>query len=77
MDKDGLHQTACQKLKRIGNPNTNSKNIQSRYRDRVSHRKCAMLVMKSDTGRSRTTKSSSHQNARRKGNLQILGNIGS
>ena len=43
--------------------------------------KCAMLVMKkwqtTPDGRSRTTKSSSHQNARRKGNQQILGDIGS
>ena len=40
---------------------------------------CAMLIMKSEKmtydGRNRTTKSGENQNARRKGNLQLLGNI--
>ena len=36
----------AKKRKRIGNPNTNCENIQSRYRNGIWHRKCAMLVMK-------------------------------
>ena len=46
----------------------------------ISIEKCATLVMKSGkqhNGRSQTTKSSSNQNTWRKGNLQILGDIGS
>ena len=42
--------------------------------------KCTMLIMKRkniDNGRNRTTKSRKNQKARRKGNLQVLGNIGS
>ena len=42
--------------------------------------KCAMLIMKLEMtwdGRNRTSKSRQNQNARRNGNLQIHGNIGS
>ena len=35
----GQHQTFSQKQKRIGNPNTNCENIQSRYRNVIWHRK--------------------------------------
>ena len=36
LNMDG-HQTFCQKRKRIGNPNTNCENIQSRYRNGIWH----------------------------------------
>ena len=43
--------------------------------------KCAMLIMKNgkktNNRRNRTIKSRKNQNAWRKGNLQVLGNIGS
>ena len=69
----------CQK--RIGNPNTNSDNIQSSYWNGIRQRKMHHVSYeKSQTThdrRRRTTKSSSHQNTRRKGSLHILGDIGS
>ena len=37
------HKTLCKKRKRIGNPNTDSENIQSGHRERIWHR---MLIMK-------------------------------
>ena len=70
-----------QKRKRIGNPNTNCENIQSRYRDGIWHRKMRHASNEkwqtTHNGRSQTTQSNGHQNVRRKGNLQILGDIGS
>ena len=58
-----------------------AKNNNNNNRNRIWHRKMRHVSGKwwrtTHNGRSRTTKSSSHQNARRKGNLQILGNIGS
>ena len=69
------------KRKRFGNSNTNCDNIQTRYRNGIWHGKmrhaCNEKWQTTHNGRSRTTKSSSNQNARRKGNLQILGDIGS
>ena len=69
------------KTKRIGNPNINCKNICSRYRNGVRHRKMHHASNEkwqtAHNGRSQTTKSSSQQNTQRRGNLQILGNIGS
>ena len=65
--------------KRIGNPNTSCENIQSRYRDGIWHRKIFHASNEKwltiHDGRSRTTKSSNNQNTRRKGKLQILGDI--
>ena len=59
----------------------NYENIQSRYRKGIWHRKlrhaCNKKWQTIHYRRGRTTKSSSHQNTRRKGNLQILGHIGS
>ena len=69
-----------QKRKRIGNPNTNCENILLRNRNGIWHRKMCHASNEKwqmTHDRSQTTKSSSHQNARRKGNIQILGNIGS
>ena len=64
-----------------GNPNTGSDNKQSGYRDGIWHRKMhhANNEKRKTThdGRNRTTKSRKNQNARRKGNLQIFGNVGS
>ena len=62
------HQTVCQKGKRIGNPYTDSKNIQSRYRNGIWHRKMhhasnGKREMTHD-GRNRTTKSRQNQNIR-------------
>ena len=53
--------------RRIGNPNTNSENIQSRYRNGIWHWKKKGLASNekwqtTHDGRSRTTKSSSDQN---------------
>ena len=68
-------------IKRIRNPNTGSEDMQWRYRDGIWHRKiCHADNKKRETtinGRNRTTKSRKNQNAQRKENLQILGNIGS
>ena len=70
-----------QKCKRIGDNNTNKKNIQSGCRDRIIHRKmCHANNEKQKTtnnGWNRSNKSRKNQNALRKGNLQMLGNIGS
>ena len=69
------------KRKIIGNPNANSENIQSRYRNGMWHRKMRRASNEkwqtTHNRRYRTTKSSSHQNARGKGNLQIPVDIGS
>ena len=77
----GWHQTVCQKWERIGNPNTSSENIQSRYRDRICHwNVCHANKEKWKTkldGRNRTAKSRQNQNAWRKENLHIHENIGS
>ena len=40
------HQTVRQKRTRIGNPNLVCENIQTRSRNGIWHRKCAMLVVK-------------------------------
>ena len=56
-----------QKLKRIGNSNTRTQNIQSGHRDGIWHRKMRHANIENwettHNGRSRTTKSNSHQNA--------------
>ena len=74
------HQTFCPKRKRIENPNTNCSNVQSIYWNGIWHRKMHHASNEkwqtTNNGRSRTTKSGSHQNAQRNGNLQILGDIG-
>ena len=66
----GRHQIVWEKWKRIGSPNTGSVDIQSRYRDRIWHRKmCYANNEKQKTThdrRNRTTKSSKNQNALRK-----------
>ena len=41
------HQLVCRIWKRNKDSDTNSKNIQSGYRNGISHRKCVMLIMKS------------------------------
>ena len=62
----------------IGNSNTNYENMQSRYRNEIWHRKMPHdMTEKWQTthkGRSRTTKWSSHENARRKEILRDIGN---
>ena len=67
------------RIKKDGNPSTGSKNLQSGYKDGIWHRKMYHANnenQKTSTGRkNRTTKSRKNQNARRKGNLQVLGNI--
>ena len=68
--------------KKIGNPNTGSEDIQSRYRDgiwygKMSHAKNEMPKTTND-GRNRTSKSRKNQNTWKKRNLtnpQILRNI--
>ena len=79
LDVHGQHQTVCQKRRIIGNPNSDSENIQSKYRIWVWHRKMLHASYKKQQtthdGRSRTTKSSNNQNTRRKRHLQILGDI--
>ena len=76
-----VHQTVCQKWKRIGNYNAHSENIQLRYRDKIYQRKMRHAsIKKQETTldrRNRTNKSRKNQNAKRRGNLQILLNIGS
>ena len=58
-----------------------NENIQSRYRNGIWHRKMRHVSSKkwqtAHKRRSRTTKSNSRQNAQRKGNIEILGDIGS
>ena len=39
LDVHGRHQTDYQERKRIGNPNKNCENVQSRYRNGIWHRK--------------------------------------
>ena len=72
----GWHQTVWQKWKKIGNPNTESENTQLGHRDGIWHRKmCHAHNEKQEmihNGRKKTTKPRENQNARRKGNLQIL-----
>ncbi len=74
----GRHQTVCKKLKRIGNSNTRSENIQLGHRDGIWHRKMRHATNEkrktTHDGRDGTTKSRKNQ---RKGNIPILGNIGS
>ena len=78
LDVHGQHKTFCGKQTKIGNLQQ-TENIQSRYRNGIwlrkmhhaSNKKCQTTHYR----RSRRSKSSSHQNARRKGNLQIPGNI--
>ena len=77
----GRYQIVCRKLKRIRNSNTGSEDIQSWYKDGILHRKMCHANNEqrktTNDGRNRTTESGKNQNAQRKGNLQILGNIGS
>ena len=77
LDVHGRHQTFCQKRKRFGNLDTKCGNIQSRYRIRFwcgkRHHAGNEMCQTTCDERSWTTKSSCHQNARRKGSLQILG----
>ena len=66
-----------EKGKRIGNPNTNSENIQSRYRNEIWHRNASNEKCPTTHDEmSQTIKTSSYLNIWRKGHLQILGNIG-
>ena len=66
----------CQKWKKKWNPKTDCGNIQSWWKDGIWHRKkCHANNEQRKTtndGRNRTTKSWPIQNARRKGNLQLL-----
>ena len=73
----GRHQTICENWKRIGNPNTDPENIQSWHRDGMWHRKMCHAINETHDRRNRTTKPWKNQNARRKGNLPVLGNVGS
>ena len=79
--KDQPHQTVCLKLKRIGDSNTDSNDIQSGDRNGIwLGEKCHAYNKKqgkTNNGRNRTAKSRPNQNTWRKGNLQVLGNIGS
>ena len=71
------HQTASQKWKRIENPNLGSEDIQSKYRDKIFHRKTCHAnngrQKTTNDERNRNTKSRKNQNTWRKGNL--LGNL--
>ena len=76
----GRHQTVCKKWKRSGNSNTHSENTESVYRDGIWHENCAMLVVKVANEIWRTewklhikTKFQRSE----KGNVQILGHLGS
>ena len=66
--------------KKIGNPNINSENVQSRYKMGIWHRKMRHANNKKRQTKydvkSQTTKSN-NQNAQRKGNRRIFRNIGS
>ena len=69
-----------QKWKRVRNHSTDSEDIQRRHRDGIWHRKGSMLIIKS--GKPQMTEGIEQPNqekinVRRKGNLQILENIGS
>ena len=81
LDVHGSHQNAYQKQKRNGKPHADSENIQSRYRKGIWHRKMSNTnnerLQMTPKRRSKTTNSSNNNNARRKGNLQILGHVGS
>ena len=76
---NGRHQISCKKKKRIKKSNTHIENIQSELRNVNWHRKiCPVSKEKRQTTpgrRNGTTKSRKHKNVRRKGNLQILGNL--
>ena len=67
--------------KRIENPYKNCENIQSWYKNGIWHRKMRHATIETwqtvQDGKGRTIKSISDQNARRKENLQIFGDIGS
>ena len=77
----GRHRAVCQKWQTMGNPNTGSEDIQWKYIDWSRQRKIFHANNEkqktANDGRNRTTKSRQIQNDRKKGNLQILGNIGS
>ena len=78
MYSDG-HQTFGRKRKKKVETLIQTVRNQSRYRDGIWHWKMHLARKEkwqtTHKRRSRTTKSSSLQNARRKGNLQILGDI--
>ena len=67
--------------KRIENPNTGSENIKLGHRDGIRYRERRYAYNENQettyNGRNRMTKSRKNQIARRKGNLEILWNIGS
>ena len=69
------------KNEKNGNPKTGNENIQSGHRNGIWHIKMCHTNNEewemTDDRRNRTTKPRKDQNAQRKGNLQILGNIGS
>ena len=76
----GQHQTVCQKWKRIGNLNTVSGGIQSRWDGICYWKMCPVTNEKqkmTNNRRNRITQSRKNQNPQRKGKLQILWNIGS
>ena len=71
----------AKKWKRIENSNTCNEDIYSRHRHGIWHRKMrhARNIKRQTTpyGRNGNTKSRQNLNGRRKGNLEILGDIGS
>ena len=73
------HQTVCKKWKRIGNPNTDSENIQLGHRNGIWHGKmCHANNEKQEMthdGRDRPTKPRKNLYTWGKGNIQILGNM--
>ena len=75
------YQSVFKKRKRIGDSNKDKKIIQLGYRNEIWHRKMCHAYhekqKKTNNRRNRTAKSRNRQNARSKGKLQALGNIGS
>ena len=69
------------KIKRIGDYDTNNKNIQPGYRNGISHRKICHTYKetwgKRNNGTYRTTKRGKYQKSWRKWKLEVLRNIGS
>ena len=67
--------------KRTGNPDTDNRNIQPRFCNKIWHWKMCNVDNgkweKRNDRRNKTTKSRKRQNARREGKLQVLENIGS
>ena len=70
----------ARKWKRIGESNTNNKNIQLDNRNGIWHGKISYTHnqkwKKTNNGRNKTAKLRKKQNTWRKGKLQVIGNIG-